>query len=187
MAQFTKGAVLKVRVERVVDGDTVRVRRGGLRGWLFPGPSVAVRLYGMDAPEQKQRYGVQSTKALRKMLRGGGYSMEVMDVDRYDRVVGLLYRGSRDKSVNYAMVKQGWAHAYVRYGGRELGFDQAESDARKRNLGIWKGRGPGERPESWRCQQRVGNRRRSRLWLALLLGMLLVLILAGYWWFSPAF
>ena len=157
MAGYKKGSVKKISVERVVDGDTVRIRRGGLVGSLFPGPSVSVRLYGMDAPESDQKNGDRATDALRKMMRRGGFRMEVMDTDRYGRVVGLLYRGDRGKSVNYRMVEEGWAHAYVRYGGRELGMEEAEREAKRRKLGIWKGRGPSELPEAWRRRNDGGK------------------------------
>lgn len=181
MSGFKKGTVKKVSVEHVIDGDTVRVRRGGLLGWVFPGPSVRVRLYGIDAPESLQKNGDRSTKALRKMMRSGGYRMEVMDTDRYGRVVGLFHRGDRYKSVNYEMVKEGWAHAYVRYGGRELGMEEAERRAREKRLGIWKGQGPSELPEAWRRRQDDGNLRR---WFRAVcfLPMLAGLVLLAIWW-----
>lgn len=185
MSAFKKGKVYPVRVERVIDGDTVRVRRGGWLGVLFPGASTPVRLYGMDAPESEQRYGDQSTRALRKLLRGGGWRMEVMDTDRYQRVVGLLYQRSRERSANLVMVEQGWAHAYVRYGGRELGMEPAEGAARRKRVGMWRGSGPREAPEVWRRRQRERSSRWARL-KTRLLAILLLLVAAGaagYWYF----
>ena len=185
MTGYSKGKTYSIRVERVVDGDTVRIRRGGLVGGLRRGPSVPVRLYGMDAPESEQRYGEQSTRALRKMLRGGGWRMEVIGTDRYQRVVGLIYRGSREESVNWAMVRDGWAHAYVRYGGRELGMEKAEREARRKRLGMWRKGQKLEQPEDWRRRHREGaaRSRRLKLRLALWLGLLLLVAAAGYWYF----
>ena len=178
MAGYKKGSVKKINVERVVDWDTVRIRRGGFWGALFPGPSVSVRLYGMDAPESNQKNGDRSTNALRKMVRRGGFRMEVMDTDQYGRVVGLLYRDDRMKSVNYRMVEDGWAHAYVRYGGSELRMDEAEREAKRRKLGIWKGRGPAELPESWRRRHGGSGRSwwRSVLFYLVATGIIAVLL-----------
>lgn len=157
-----KGEAMPVRIVRVVDGDTVLVRRKGWWRSLFGSPSIRVRLYGIDAPETNQRFGRKSTRALRRMLAGGGFQMEATGSDRYGRVLGLIYRGSRYQSVNLAMVSEGWAHAYVRFGGRGLGMEEAERAARENGLGIWDRRRAAEPPELWRKRQRMRMARRRR-------------------------
>ena len=155
-----EGDAMPVRIVRVVDGDTVLVRRKGWWRSLFGSPSIRVRLYGIDAPETNQRFGRKSSRALRRMLAGGGFQMEAMGSDRYGRVLGLIHRGSRYQSVNLAMVSEGWAHAYVRFGGRGLGMDEAERVARENGLGIWERRRAAEHPELWRKRQRMRMARR---------------------------
>ena len=111
MAGLQRGQTIGVKGEQVVDGDTVRVRRAGWWAWLMPGEAIVVRLYGIDAPESRQRYGEDATAALRKFLKGRGQLMlEARDADRYGRTVGLLYRKGpgREDSANLRMVREGW-------------------------------------------------------------------------------
>ena len=61
------------RVLEVTDGDTVIVARG--RG------QVAVRLFGIDAPEGTQPYGTESTAALSRLVMGKVIDVDMKDVD----------------------------------------------------------------------------------------------------------
>lgn len=180
---IAKGSVLRVNVERVVDGDTVRVKRAGFWAWLFPGPTIVVRLYGIDAPEREQPYGAAAAHALQQRLRGGGLHMETMATDRYGRTVGLLYYSDRNRSVNWELVRAGWAHAYVNYGGRELGMVAAERQARLARVGIWRQRRAPMRPADWRQRRGRplgwGRRGSQGLSLAALGGLLLALLFVG--------
>ena len=148
----------RVKIQRVVDGDSLEVQYAGVRGWLRRRP-FAVRLYAIDAPELAQPGGAAARAHLQSLLRRGGVRMELMDTDRYGRRVALLYRGRRGRrrSVNLAMVQDGMAHWYGRYGGKELGFDRAEAEARARRRGIWRHRAGAQRPWDYRAEQR--NRR----------------------------
>ena len=184
--KYGKGDVLSVKVQRVVDGDTVRVLRTGFWQSLFSGDPIVVRLYGMDAPESEQKFGKESTNELLKMLRPRrGLKLEVQDYDRYDRLVGLLYYRSagRTKSLNFFMVEKGWAHAYTRYGGSDLGFEEAEGRAKSKKLGIWKRDTEKELPEDWRRRKRdrsalVGK---VKLRMAVVGGVLLVMVVLSLW------
>ena len=72
--------------------------------------------------------------------------MEAIAIDRYGRTVGLLYRSrrGRQQSVNLMMVSSGMAYWYRRYGGRELGFPEAEEEAKTQRRGVWKDRRSGQ-------------------------------------------
>ena len=107
MPTYSPGTSVPVTVQRVVDGDTVRVRRKTFLG-LFSGPDIVVRLYGIDAPESDQWHGPDSTRQLRRELTRH-VVMEVFDNDQYGRVVALLYRPGRGRedSANYRMVRTG--------------------------------------------------------------------------------
>ena len=184
-AGLERGQTIGVKVERVVDGDTVRGRRAGWWAWLAPGEAIVVRLYGIDAPESQQRYGHESTVALKKFLKGRGRLMlEAQDTDRYGRTVGLLYREGpgREKSAILRMVQEGWAYAYTQYGGSELGFRQAERDAQQQKAGVWRNRGIREgkdRPWEYRAAQRAGDRRRVKIRMLVVAVMLLAVAGAG--------
>lgn len=187
MTGLRRGQTVAVRVERVVDGDTVRVRKSGFWSFIMPGGPIVVRLYGIDAPESQQRYGKQSTTALRKFLRGRGKLMlEACDTDRYGRTVGLLYRNrrGREQSANLRMVQEGWAYAFTRYGGNELGFQQAEDEAKQRRCGVWASktnRMGKDRPWDYRAGERQAERRRIKVRMALALLGLVVLGAGGVW------
>ncbi len=152
----------KVKVRRVVDGDSLVVNYGGLFSCLrrpFP-----VRLYGIDAPELAQPYGPEARKELASLVRRGAVRMDVMATDRYGRTVGLIYAGRRRReSVNVAMVRAGMAYWYRRYGGRNLGFPEAEAEAKTRRRGVWRDGRRARRPWDYRADQRRARQRRGRL------------------------
>ena len=184
MSSLQRGTVLSVSLVRVVDGDTVRVRRRGLFSWLFRGGDIVVRLHGIDAPESAQKHGSASTKAMARLLRGSGLRLEVTDTDRYGRTVGLLYHSGsgRDRSANLRLVEEGWAFAYTRYGGSELGFGAAERDASAARRGMWTDariRRGLDRPWEFRARERASaSRLRGLRWLLRLVFALFAVALA---------
>lgn len=178
-----RAKIRRVKIRRVVDGDSLEAQYGGLFGWMRR--PFAVRLYAIDAPELAQPYGREAREHLRGLVRRGGIRMEAVGTDRYGRRVALLYRSRRRKeSINLLMVRDGMAHWYRRYGGRELGFDRAEAEARARRRGIWRGRG-GQQQRPW--EYRAGGRgararrRRMRRWMRRLAvaAVLLAVVAAG--------
>ena len=163
---FSGNRPFPVRVVSVQDGDSLVVRplnRGN--------EQLRVRLYGIDAPEHDQDFGREATARLRNLVRGkDGFTLEYKDTDRYGRLVGVLYFGSSgpQRSVNRVMVEEGLARWYSRYGGRELGLDQAERNARRAKRGIW---GAGRQVAPWdhRREQRRQASARGGLFKILLL------------------
>ena len=156
---------MRVRIHRVVDGDTVIVAKtGGFLSFLRSGKSFPVRLYGIDAPEMRQPFGWDSRKALEKMS-GGTLELEILSTDRYGRRVGILHReGSRN--LNLMMVDEGFAYAYMRYGTLD-GVEELERRARSSGRGIW-GYVNLERPWDYRrrmAARRLASRRTMR-WVA---------------------
>ena len=151
----------KVKIRRVVDGDSLEVKYAGLFSFMrrpFP-----VRLYGIDAPELAQPYGPEARKELAALVRRGGIRMDVMATDRYGRTVGMLYSGRRNREpVNVAMVRSGMAYWYRRYGGRNLGFPEAEAEAKSKRRGVWKDGRRAQRPWDYRADRRRSRRRRGR-------------------------
>ena len=132
---YRKGRPFPVRVVAVQDGDSLLVRpaSSGDR-------QIRVRLYGIDAPEHDQDYGREARDRLNSLVRGTAeLTLEPRDTDRYGRLVGVLYFRSsgRQHSINRVMVEEGLARWYSRYGGRELGLDGAEQNARRARRGIW--------------------------------------------------
>lgn len=149
-----------VRVINVVDGDTIDVVPVGTRR---RGEVTRVRLWGIDAPEWEQPLGPEAARALAELLRDGPgvLRMEVFAYDQYARAIALLYweRNGRGRSINRAMIEMGYAytsrHRQGQYYREVLGFDGAETRARRQQLGFWAmSAEERERPWAYRSRQR---------------------------------
>jgi len=68
----------------VTDGDTVKVSSNG--------EDFSVRLAQIDTPERNQPHGSQATQALEAMVLMKQVGLTVTDVDRYGRLVAMIYR-----------------------------------------------------------------------------------------------
>ena len=130
-----------MEVNRVVDGDTVDLT-------LDLGFDVCkkerIRVAGVDTPEKRTRdleekaLGVDATNWLKKRLRdaAAGGSLVVRTeleggVCKYGRVLGWLYSGEDEVSVNERMVAEGYAWSYD--GGRKnKNFDELRDVRRRR-------------------------------------------------------
>lgn len=122
-------------VTKVSDGDTLHINADGTK--------LRVRLAYMDAPEiphgniPGQPFGEESGQALAAMCLGKKVRLDVVDIDRYRRMVGIVYLG--DMNINLAMVRAGWAMVYREYLAPEWRsqFLTAEALARQKHSGIW--------------------------------------------------
>ena len=173
---------LTVRVVSVQDGDSLVVRLLQSRD----NQQCRVRLYAIDAPEGDQDYGREARDYLRELVwNRTDLILEIMDTDRYGRLVGVLYYRGKDRrrSINRLMVEQGLAYWYSRYGGRGLGLEQAERQARGRRRGVWASRG---RVAPWdhRREQRESVARGGCLKWVLPGAAVSALVLAAWLWFT---
>ena len=162
---------MRVDVVRVQDGDSliVRPRRSIFAPWRSR-REIRARLYGIDAPESNQQHGGEASEYLRRLVSGrNDLVLDSVDTDRYGRQVSILYyrRAGRSRSVNRMMVEQGMARWYSSYGGRDLGLEKAEREARRHRRGLWASRRQ-VAPWEHRRAQRQGARRGGGLkWLLL--------------------
>ena len=125
------------KVIRVVDGDSVNVLR------ISDKEELRLRLYGIDAPEMKQPYGRESKDALKGILGPNTViSVEVLDKDRYNRLICELHLNNENISVNEWMVSEGNAWHYVKYAPDGMNLQSAEENARNNKLGLWSSGGP---------------------------------------------
>ena len=115
----------------VVDGDTLEV--AGLR----------VRLWGIDAPESRQACraagveypcGQRATVHLRTLVAGREVRCAPRARDRWGRVVAVCRVEGLD--LGAAMVRDGWALAFVRY---SRDYVSEEAVARGTRRGLWAG------------------------------------------------
>jgi endonuclease YncB( thermonuclease family) len=131
-------------VKRVIDGDSIVVRESRANR------VHEIRLAGIDAPELGQPWGIQSRTALRRMVDARAVRIEVVDRDRYGRLVGHVWQGRTH--VNLAMVRNGHAWAYAR-NREEREIRAAHDEARAAGRGLWS-LPPEQRipPATWRAR-----------------------------------
>ena len=126
---------------KIVDGDTIKIN------------SKKIRLYGIDAPEKKQKCkktyltisfmsftkdymcGEVSTQKLIKKINKQKLNCNIIDVDRYKRLIGECFK--RNINLNSWMVSNGYAVAYKKYSKK---YVTDEINAKNNKLGIWQGK-----------------------------------------------
>lgn len=120
------------KVFKVIDGDTIKVQ-------LSSGP-INVRFDSIDAPESKQPHGAEAKAALARLVLNETVELEVIDQDRYERLVAVVYV-RKGLNVNRKMLEDGHAWAYRRYlrkaGGEGAAFCRIEDEARRSHRGLW--------------------------------------------------
>lgn len=119
---------------RVVDGDTVVLESVG-----------TVRLIGIDTPETVdprkpvEYFGREASEHLRGILTGERVRLEFDQTrrDRYGRTLAYLYLAD-GRFVNREMVRDGYAHAYIKYPFKYMDdFVAVEREAREAGRGMW--------------------------------------------------
>ena len=112
-----------VEINRVLDGDTIDVTID-LGFDLFK--KERVRVAGVDTPEKRTRdleekaLGIEATNWLKEKLEGAVAGDDdlvirtelVGGVGKYGRLLGWIYIGDGDLSLNEAMIEEGYAWAY---------------------------------------------------------------------------
>jgi endonuclease YncB( thermonuclease family) len=117
---------------RVTDGDTLTLG------------AVQVRLFGVDAPELRQRCplagggdwacGEAAAARLAALVAAGPVRCEPQDTDRYGRLVSICTAAGAD--LGAALVAEGLARAYLRYSDA---YATDEAAARAAGRGLWQG------------------------------------------------
>ena len=129
---------ITARVERVIDGDTVRVG--------FEGKGYTVRLIGVDTPETKhptqtvEYFGREASAFTKAHLEGKTVAL-VRDrtgdaADRYGRWLRYVYLDG--DNFNARLIREGYAHAYqgASFSKRQE-FIDLEEQAKRRGIGLW--------------------------------------------------
>ena len=136
-------------VVKVLDGDSLRVKKGG--------KVYEIRLYGIDTPEYGQRYRDQAKRFTKARTYKKTVSIEQKDVDQYGRIVALVK--SQGRLVNRELVKDGLAWVYPKY-CRDTklcnSMKKDEKKARKAKRGLWKDKNPLP-PWKWRLAKKKGS------------------------------
>lgn len=130
-------------VTKIIDGDSIQIT-------TQEQTKLKVRLYGIDAPETDridhrtgqvnkpgQPYGEKSWQALESKIMGKQVRMVVLDIDKYKRLVGMVWLD--DRNIDLEMVREGYAEAFIEYlkPPYRSQFLEAEKEARSHKRGIW--------------------------------------------------
>ncbi len=118
----------RVRVARVIDGDTVKLADGR-----------KVRLIGINTPERGEALYRESTAFTRRLVEGKALDLcyDIEREDQYGRTLGYLYVDGRNVSAE--LVRRGLAYTYtfvpnVHFRDALLALQQ---QARAEGLGLW--------------------------------------------------
>lgn len=124
-------------VERVVDGDTLRLTNG-----------ETVRLIGVDAPESVkphspvEPYGPEAAEYLATLVHQAGNRVRLEfdgpRRDKYGRLLAYVWAG--DKLLNEEIIRAGYGRAETQYSYSQFmkqRFVLAEAEARLARRGIW--------------------------------------------------
>ncbi len=127
------------RVERVVDGDTIRVR--------LEGREEIVRYIGIDTPETKkpgtpvQCFGKRASAENERLVEGERVRLVAgaEPRDRYGRLLAYVHREADDVFVNERLLRGGFARTLTIAPNdrHEARFRLAEARARAARTGLW--------------------------------------------------
>ncbi|MEX0620346.1 MAG: thermonuclease family protein [Solirubrobacterales bacterium] len=126
-----------VKVDRVVDGDTVKV--------FYEGRSEYVRYIGIDTPESVdpdspvECFGEEAKEFNDRLLRDGEVRL-VFDQemrDRYGRLLAYVYVGNL--MLNAELLRKGFAQTLTisPNDAESRRFEKIEADARYSGVGLW--------------------------------------------------
>ena len=137
-------------VFKVMDGDTIELltKASKEENPYAPVKRVKIRLFGIDAPEKKQEFGIQAKNYLSNLIFNEEVKIIVENQDKFGRLVGTIYFNNKD--INKEMVKNGYAWAYEEYSTKYLA---QQADAQMFKLGLWKS-GRAIKPSEFRHRNR---------------------------------
>lgn len=128
---------------RVFDGDSFMLR--------VDRREIEVRLADIDAPEHGQPYADTARTALDRLIWRERVRVIVLDVDKYQRKVGRVYRVRDGLDVNQRLVTDGHVWVYRR-NVRDVHLYDLERVARKARRGLW-ALPPAELEPPWRWRR----------------------------------
>jgi endonuclease YncB( thermonuclease family) len=115
---------ISTTITNVHDGDSVRFN--------YNNTNVPGRLVGIDAPELKQSFGIESRDYLRSLILNKKVEINIEShKDLYDRYLVTIYLGL--ENINRLMIENGFAWNYFDGGKYKI----YKNIAQKQSIGLW--------------------------------------------------
>ncbi|MEC8678468.1 MAG: thermonuclease family protein [Candidatus Margulisiibacteriota bacterium] len=122
-------------VTRVIDGDTIVVKTNQSQ-------KQKVRLWGIDAPEMRQKSGSKSGRFLTTLLTDQRVYIDVVSTDKHGRLVANVY-DSNGVYINEEMIRIGLAWVYANFvNDSKPNWYELQANAQKKRIGLWRYRNP---------------------------------------------
>lgn len=159
---YKKNKVIRGRVVKVIDGDTIRIRHTpfypfskgekGCVGKKLTECTISVRFYGVDAPETAkfgnpgQPYAKEATEYTANNVKDKVVSVKLLRKDQYSRAIGRVTTRNKflpflKTDLSKGLVDQGYATVYTgggaEYDGKRDELESKVKKAQKRKKGIW--------------------------------------------------
>jgi endonuclease YncB( thermonuclease family) len=139
-AQVEPGQTFRARVVEVTDGDTYLVQRSD-------GQTATIRLWGVDAPETSQPYGIEAMNRARQYIGGANVRVSVEEIGRYGRAVARV--SVQGGSLGQMLVRGGLGWHYRQYAPNATEYARLQRQARNAGRGLWSRANPAP-PWEWR-------------------------------------
>lgn len=159
-SMYKKNKVIRGRVVKVIDGDTIRIRHTPLYPLFKKGEycgklsecTVSVRLYGVDAPETakfgnpEQPYAREAKDYVAQQVDGQIVRVKLLRKDQYSRAVGKVTVRNRilpflRTDLTKGLAEKGYATLYTgggaEYDGKRDVLEKKIQRAQKKKKGIW--------------------------------------------------
>lgn len=125
--------LIEGNVTLVHDGDLISVE-------AKDGTTYAVRLQGIDAPDEKQNYNKKARKSLAELVLNKEVKIVVHRQDLLDRYIGNVYLNGEDVSLKQLEAGLAWhdkQYSYQQTAEQRKRYAQAEARAREAKTGLW--------------------------------------------------
>ena len=185
-SMYKNNKVIRGRVVKVIDGDTIRIRHTPLYPLFKKGDycgklsecTVSVRLYGVDAPETakfgnpEQPYAREAKEYVTKQVEGQIVRVKLLRKDQYSRAVGKVTVRNRvlpllRTDLTKGLAERGYATLYTgggaEYDGKRDVLEKKIQRAQKKKKGIWSnGVGNHVDPAAYKREIKAKNGSKSR-------------------------
>lgn len=118
--------IWEAKVVKIADGDTFTAVKDN--------NEIRIRLAEINTPEKGRPWSKQAKQALKSQIAGKTVKIDEVDVDRFDRVVAIVYVNSTN--INEWMILNGHAWVKRKY-LKNPNLLELETQARENKLGIW--------------------------------------------------